>query len=144
MSEAAEELAIRNLVARYIDAVNRYHADDWTATWAEDARWDLAGMEVNGREAISQLWTGAMASFEFAIMMLNSGTIEVSGDTASGRWYITEHIKPREGDAALTLGVYDDTYCKEGGEWKFAARVYHVIYQGAGDYSGNYNPYRPD
>ncbi len=139
----ADELAIRDLVARYIDAVNRYNADDWIATWAEDATWNLLGMDVDGSEAILNLWQGAMGSFEFAIMMLNSGTLEIDGDSASGRWYITEHTKPKEGDPAMVLGVYDDTYKKVDGQWRFASRAYNVMYQGPTDYSADYTPYRP-
>jgi len=139
----AAELAIRDLVARYIDAVNRHNQADWEATWSETASWNLMGMEVTGREQIVQLWCGAMAGFDMAIMMLNSGTVDVSGDTASGRWYLTEHLKPVEGDPSLTLGVYDDTYVCEQGQWRFARRVYNVIYQGPADYSGNFIPYRP-
>jgi len=144
MSGNADELAIRNLAARYIDAVNRYHQDDWSATWSETASWNLLGMEVEGRDNIVQLWVGAMSTFDFALMMLNSGTIEVDGDTATGRWYVTEHIKPKEGETNITLGVYDDSYCREEGQWLFARRHYNVMYQGAADYSGNYTPYRPD
>lgn len=143
MSNSADELAIRDLVARYIDAVNRYHQADWAATWSKTASWNLMGMEVEGREAIVQLWAGAMSSFDFALMMLNSGTVEIDGDSANGRWYITEHIKPKDGEPNITLGVYDDEYCKEKGKWLFARRHYNVIYQGAADYSGNYTPYRP-
>lgn len=141
---SADELAIRDLNARYIDAVNRYNQDDWSATWSESASWNLLGMEVEGRDNIVQLWGGAMSSFEFALMMLNSGTLQIDGDTASGRWYVTEHIKPKEGDPNITLGVYDDRYIKEDGQWRFAHRHYNVMYQGAADYSGNYTPYRPD
>ena len=141
MSNPADELAIRQLVAEYIDAVNRYNGDDWIATWSEDAVWFLMGMEVTGKEAIFNLWQGAMGSFEFAIMMLNSGTISVDGDAASGRWYVTEHIKPKEGDPNLTLGVYDDKYVKQNGKWLFAERRYHVMYQGAADYSAQHQPY---
>jgi len=143
MSNPADELAIRDLNARYIDAVNRYNKEDWAANWSESATWNLMGMEVAGRDAIVELWTGAMSGFEFAIMMLNSGTIDVDGDTASGRWYVTEHLKPVEGDPNITLGVYDDEYAREDGRWVFARRHYNVIYQGPADYSGNYMPYRP-
>jgi ketosteroid isomerase-like protein len=144
MSTAEDELAIRSLVARYIDAVNRYNQQDWAATWSETATWNLMGMEVVGREAIVSLWSGAMGSFDFAIMMLNSGTLDIDGDTATGRWYITEHTKPSDGDPAVVLGVYDDRYVKEDGAWVFAGRHYNVMYQGPADYSGNYQPYRPE
>jgi ketosteroid isomerase-like protein len=144
MSTETDELAIRDLVARYIDAVNRYHQPDWAATWSETASWNLMGMEVEGRASIVELWAGAMSSFEFALMMLNSGTLTIDGDNAKGRWYITEHIKPKDGDPALTLGVYDDEYRRENGQWLFSRRHYNVMYQGPADYSGNYNAYRPD
>jgi hypothetical protein len=144
MSTTLDELAIRDLVARYIDAVNRYHSDDWAATWSESATWNLMGMEVSGRDAIVELWTTAMAGFEFAIMMLNSGTVSVDGESASGRWYLTEHLKPVEGDTNITLGVYDDEYRREDGAWLFSRRSYQIIYQGPPDLSGNYTPFRPD
>lgn len=34
---AEDRLAIRELLETYADAVTRCHADDWAATWAEDA-----------------------------------------------------------------------------------------------------------
>ena len=144
MSTNLDELAIRDLNARYIDAVNRYNKDDWAATWSESAIWNLMGMEVSGKGAIVEMWTNAMAGFEFAIMMLNSGTISVDGDAATGRWYITEHLKMADGSTNMTLGVYDDEYRREGDNWLYSRRSYQVIYQGPPDLSGNYNPYRPD
>ena len=144
MSTGLEELAIRDLNARYIDAVNRYNKDDWAATWSSTATWNLMGMEVDGRDAIVELWTNAMSGFEFAIMMLNSGTITVEGNSARGRWYITEHLKMADGSSNMTLGVYDDEYGCEDGNWLFTRRSYQVIYQGPPDLSGNFTPYRPD
>ena len=39
MNDSADELAIRGLIARYCDAVNRYDSDAWAGTWANDGRW---------------------------------------------------------------------------------------------------------
>ena len=89
MSASTDELAIRQLAARYIDAVNRRDEGDWSATWSRDASWNLMGMQVSGREAIVAMWKGAMGTFRWVVMMLGSGTIELDGDTASGRWYLT-------------------------------------------------------
>ncbi|MEP5765711.1 MAG: nuclear transport factor 2 family protein [Halieaceae bacterium] len=144
MSDTADELAIRDLVARYIDAVNRHNQDDWAATWSENASWNLVGMEVSGRQAIVELWVGAMSGFDFALMMLNSGTVQINGDSATGRWYVTEHLKPCDGDANTTLGVYEDEYAKENGEWVFTRRQYHIMCQGAADSNATFTPYRPD
>ncbi|MDJ0877270.1 MAG: nuclear transport factor 2 family protein [Halieaceae bacterium] len=137
------ELAIRDLNARYIDAVNRYNADDWIATWSPTATWDLMGHVVEGSEAILQTWQGAMSGFEMVVMMLSSGTIQVESEKATGRWYLTEHLNPKDGDANMTLGVYNDEYALEDGRWVFTRRSYNVIYQGPQNLSGNYIPYRP-
>ncbi|HEY8122106.1 MAG TPA: nuclear transport factor 2 family protein [Myxococcota bacterium] len=138
MIEIHDELAIRELNARYIDAVNRVDADAWQATWAENCVWNLLGTEVRGRAAVAKLWQGAMAQFEFALMTLNSGMLEKQGGVVSGRWYVTEYLRPASGGGRFVLGVYRDRYVKELGAWKFEQRVYHALYQGACDLSGAY------
>ena len=92
-SPAPDELAIRSLVARYADAVNRYDEALWAGTWAVNGVWDLAGMVVEGRKAVVDFWRNAMGSFEFAIQLVYQGTIEIEGDSASGRWYLTETLR---------------------------------------------------
>jgi hypothetical protein len=77
------------------------------------------------------------------VMMLSSGTLQIDGEKATGRWYITEHLNPKDGDANMTLGVYDDEYALEDGRWVFTRRRYNVMYQGPQNLSGNYMPYRP-
>jgi hypothetical protein len=138
-----DELAIRDLNARYIDAVNRYNAEDWIATWSPTATWDLMGHVVEGSEAILATWQGAMSGFEMVVMMLSSGTLQIDGEKATGRWYITEHLNPKDADANMTLGVYDDEYAVEEGRWVFTRRSYNVMYHGPQNLSGNYMPYRP-
>ena len=141
MPRTDDELAIRDLNARYIDAVNRNDKDAWAATWSETGSWDLMGMETSGRDQILQFWLGAMSSFDFAVMMLNSGTLQIDGDNASGRWYMTEHLKSKEGNPEMVLGVYDDRYRREDGHWLFAERRYRVLYRAPTDASGEYTPY---
>jgi ketosteroid isomerase-like protein len=131
MSHAIEqELAIRDLAARYIDAVNRRDAADWGATWSERGVWEIFGQRVEGRAAIVPFWEAAMAGFPFAFMQLGSGTLELGGaDAASGRWYMTEHLVTADGQALLTLGRYDDRYVREDGAWRFALRTYTMLRQ---------------
>ena len=91
MTNLEDELALRNLMARYVDAVNRYDADAWIATWAEDGVWNLLGNPVEGREAILGLWQQMMSSFEYALLFPSSCLFEIDGDTATGHWYIHEY-----------------------------------------------------
>ena len=82
MNPLEDEIALRNLMGRYADAVNRADGDAWIATWAEDSEWNLLGNPVKGKADILALWQGMMGSFEFALMMPNSCVFEVNGDTA--------------------------------------------------------------
>ncbi len=140
-ASTADNLALRELAANYIDAVNRSDGDAWKATWSENGIWKLMGTEVSGLEALFGFWQTAMSGFKFVLMVLNSGTIEINGDTASGRWYVTEHLLGLDGKGIHIEGVYDDQYVREDGRWVFAKRDYQVIYQGPEDLSGQYTPY---
>lgn len=133
----AAELAIRELVARYADAVARVDREAWLATWADDARWDLGAVSVEGKDAIGELWTRAMAGFEFVVQLPASGVIDVSEDanSARGRWYLTEHGRSLDGTPMLTIGVYEDDYRQDGGVWGFACRRFQSCYAGPPDLS---------
>lgn len=139
-----DEMAIQDLGARYVDAVNRLDGQAWKATWAENSTWLIMGQEITGRENIFEFWTQTMTMFDFVIMSLNSGTVDIVGDSASGRCYMTEYLCIKDTPPMMTQGVYDDTYIKEDGEWLIASRGYHVLYQGPSDLSGTYEPYPGD
>lgn len=136
-----DEMAIRDLSARYIDAVNRQHGEDWQATWSENASWFLMGQEITGRDTILEFWLNTMGLFNFVVMALNSQNLVIDGDQASGRCYVTESLSMKGTDPAMVQGVYDDTFIRENGEWRFASRSYHMLYQGPSDLSGEYQPY---
>lgn len=138
MSKIEDELALQNLMARYVDAVNRSDAEAWIATWAEDAQWNLLGSPVDGRDNILALWQQMMASFEFAIMLPSTCLFDIQGDKASGHWYLHEHTRDLEGNATTILSRYLDTYTKQDGQWLYQSRHYNFIYNGAPDLSGSY------
>lgn len=138
MNKLEDELALRDLMARYVDAVNRYDADAWSATWAEDAVWNLLGSPVTGRDNILGLWQQMMASFEFAIMLPSTSLFEIDGDSATGHWYLHEYTRDLEGTGSTILSRYLDTYVKQDGQWLFKTREYNFIYNGAPDLTGDY------
>ena len=43
----------------------------------------------------------------------------IDGDTARGRWYVSEHLRRSNGALELLLAWYDDTYARVDGEWRF-------------------------
>ena len=140
MNSPEDEMALRNLMGRYSDAVNRVDADAWIATWAEDAVWNLLGNPVSGKDNILALWKQMMSSFEFALMLPSTCLFEVDGDTASGHWYLTEYTRDPEGAASTVLSRHTDTYTRKEGQWLFQSRDYSFIYNGPADLSGTYTP----
>ena len=70
---------ISDLVHRYCDAVVHKDREQWAATWAPDAHWDLGrGRAMDGREAIVEYWIGAMDTFDTVVQLAHNGqaTIE--------------------------------------------------------------------
>ena len=142
MSDLEDDIALRNLMATYTDAVNRFDADQWISTWADDASWNLLGNPVEGKDNILGLWLQMMNSFEFALMIPSTCKFDIDGDTASGHWYLHEYSRDKEGNCTTILSRYLDEYIKIDGQWKFKSRVYNFIYNGPADLSGNFT--RPE
>ena len=133
----ADELAIRQRVAAYSDAVNRRDAEAWGDCWTEDAVWKILGMAPEGREAIVGFWTNVMAGFPFVVQMPSECLVQVDGDTATVRAYLTETLKGADGTRMLTLGVYHDKLRREADGWRFSERDFHAMYSGPPDLSAD-------
>jgi ketosteroid isomerase-like protein len=129
-----DELAIRNLLARYADAASRRDADAWVATWAPDCVWDLGGGRVtHGHDDTLALWRTSIAKYPWVVQVPASGLIEqVDGETR-GTWYVLELNNLADGTGVMHLGHYRDTYVRTDDGWRFATRRFHLIYRGAMD-----------
>lgn len=135
-----DELELRDLVARYADAVNRNDEEAWRATWGENGVWELMGNTIEGRNAVVAVWRGAMASFRFALHCVHTGVLEIEGDEARGRWTLSELAAPKDGDPQLMVALYHDAYRRTPEGWRFARRRLEALYQGPPDLSGAYTP----
>ncbi len=133
-----DSTSLRRLAERYVDAVNRFDAEAWGATWAEDGEWAV-GQTYNGRDNIVGAWTGIMASIPNVYMHVYSGVIDdVTGDTASGRWYMGEFLNLPGGGRSMNSICYYDTYTRVGGEWFIRTRKFSALYRGPADLSGEF------
>lgn len=123
-----DRLAIRELHDSYCDAVLRRNPDDWGALWTEDAVWSLMGTEVVGRDNIVNLWNGAMSAFDAVSFLGIPASLEVTGDTASGR-YQTHEVLVEKGVSRMAGGRYDDEFRKVNGQWLYSKRIFNVVAQ---------------
>jgi SnoaL-like domain len=138
----ATDPAINDLVHRYCDAVVRKDTEQWAATWAPDASWDLTGGRVtHGRDAIVEMWIAAMTRFDIVIQLAHNGaaTTDDKAGTGQGRWYFTESMQVVGGERRIMIGYYNDTYIKVDGEWLFASRALEILYRGPADLSGTFS-----
>lgn len=131
---------IRTLLARYADAVCRFDTDQWAGTWAEDGVWEMDPMSQTGRDQIAATWHGMLTRLDGVIHSYLSGwaDLDEQAGTGTGRWYVIEHFKRPDEDPMTMYGFYDDEYCMENGEWKFARRSLNRIYYGPPDMSGTF------
>ena len=129
MAALEDEQSIHRLVSRYADAVNRRDEDAWRATWADDGVWYLPGRDAaEGVDNVVAQWAGAMARIEWVVQLIYNGVVDVDGDSATGTWYLCEHLRFGADAGMFNIGCYQDRYVKVNGDWRFAERHYTVLY----------------
>ena len=78
---------------------------------------------LNGREEIRAWGERVPAVVDFFVQTTHPGTIQLTGDTASGRAYLSELIHLRDGGSHLNYAIYHDRYQRTPDGWKFRARL---------------------
>jgi uncharacterized protein (TIGR02246 family) len=114
--------AIKRLKHRYADACDRgYDADALAELFAEDAVWDggLFGRH-EGREAIREFFQGVSSDIVFALHYMMNPIIDVTGDRATGTWYLFQTCTFAQGNTPIWGAArYDEEYVREPDGWKF-------------------------
>lgn len=130
-----DELEIRDLIARFTDAVNRGAPADLAALFTEDGEWHVPGMPVaTGRDAIEALLGTLIGSFDRLVQLLHSGHVDLDGDRAVATWYLTELTASTSAEKAFHfVGVYADQVVRTAEGWRFAQRSFEFLYRAKGD-----------
>jgi len=84
--------------------------------------------ELVGREEIRAGGERLQAQWDFFVQTTHPGTIQLDGDTATGRAYIQELARARDGRQGVNYAIYHDRYQRTPDGWKFTERVYEVRY----------------
>src|SRR6201992_1868741 len=132
-TEAADRLAIRELVDAYAHCADRRDAEGQLPLFTDathfvvhmDARAPTPAQDLHGREALAPVFD-ALNAYAATMHFNGQSTVELAGDRATGESYCLAHHLTEADDGSRTLMVasirYLDTFVKQDGAWLFAER----------------------
>jgi ketosteroid isomerase-like protein len=126
----ADRVEIEALRGEFTDTVMMNDHDRLASLFTPDAALRIpdANIELAGREEIRALGERRQALADYFVQTTHPGTIQLDGDTASGRAYISELIRMRDGSSHLNYAIYHDRYQRTPDGWRFTERVYEIRY----------------
>jgi hypothetical protein len=136
-SEAADRLAIRELIEAYAHFADRRDARAQMALFTVDTHFVVymnakdphPTQELYSREALSPVFA-ALTQYEATSHFLGQSTIfTLTHDRATGETYcLAHHVTVKGADRRLMVASlrYIDTLVKSGGAWLFAERLLYV------------------
>ncbi|HEX3778620.1 MAG TPA: nuclear transport factor 2 family protein [Pseudonocardiaceae bacterium] len=135
-SEAADRLALRELVDAYAHCADRRDAEGQQALFTEDTHFVVymdptsaqPSQDLRGRESLAPVFD-ALNAYQATTHFNGQSTVVLDGDRATGVSYcLAHHVSNQDGARTLMIASirYLDTFAKQGGAWYFAERVLMV------------------
>jgi ketosteroid isomerase-like protein len=126
----ADRVEIEALRGEFTDAVMMGDYDRLASLFTQDGAVRIPDInaEAVSREEIRAGIERLQGLWDYFVQTTHPGTIQLDGDTASGRACIAELGRFRDGRSELNYAVYHDRYQRTGDGWKFTERVYEVRY----------------
>jgi ketosteroid isomerase-like protein len=135
-TDAADRLAIRELIDAYAHCADRRDADGQKALFTEDTHFLVymegegsdPTQELNGREALIPVFDD-LNRYDATTHFNGQSTVVLDGDRASGESYcLAHHLYTEGGERKLMVASlrYLDTFVKTDGTWLFAERKLYV------------------
>jgi hypothetical protein len=135
--EAADRLAIRDLVEAYAHCADRRDAQGQMALFTVDthfvvymnAKDPAPSQELHSRAELAPVFAD-LNRYDATMHFVGQSTIfTLTDDRATGEAYCIAHHLTVEGDKRRLMVAYlryDDTFVKEAGVWLFAERLLYV------------------
>ncbi|MBW8785616.1 MAG: hydroxyacylglutathione hydrolase [Novosphingobium sp.] len=135
----AAEAGIRQLHARYVDAVFRKDFAAFGDCFTDDAEWRIAGQILRGRPRIVGFLERVMDNFHRVIMTFRTPILNLEGRTALARTYVTENNGFKSGRPGFNIGTYyERLVADESGVWRRSWALYQLHYMGPSDLTGSF------
>jgi len=123
---AEDQLAIRDLAARYNHAIDRGDGAAYADTFVDDGVLDAGALLLEGRRALEEFPPQFALSVRAPRHIATNLVIDGDGDRAELRAYVQLYAlmgdPPRQEVAAS--GLYADTLVRADGAWRFVRRTY--------------------
>jgi len=130
--EAADRLAIRELIDAYAHCADRRDAEGQKALFTDDTHFVVymdgedtdPTQDLRGRESLTAVFD-ALNQYEVTMHFNGQNTATLQGDRGTGEAYcIAHHVFSEEGERKIMVAYlrYLDTFVKQGGTWLFAER----------------------
>ena len=126
----ADRFEIEALRGEFTDAVMMGDYDRVASLFTQDGAVRIPDInaEAVSREEIRAGIERLQALLDYFVQTTHPGTIQLDGDTASGRAYVSELGRFRDGSSQLNYAIYHDRYQRTPDGWKFTEGVYEVRY----------------
>ncbi|HEY1487225.1 MAG TPA: nuclear transport factor 2 family protein [Micromonosporaceae bacterium] len=130
LQAVADRVEIEALRGEFTDAVMMRDYDRVASLFTADGalRMPNIPVELAGPEQIRAWGDRVPALVDFLVQNTHPGTIALAGDNASGRAYMNELVRLRDGGSELNYAIYHDRYRRTPDGWRFTERVYEVRY----------------
>jgi ketosteroid isomerase-like protein len=130
MKAIADRVEIEALRGEFTDAAMMRDRARLASLFTPDGalRMPNIPVELVGREEIRAGGERLQAQWDFFVQTTHPGAIHLDGDTATGRAYIQELARTRDGRQGLNFAIYHDRYRRTPDGWRFTERVYEVRY----------------
>ena len=131
-----DHLELRELRSKYAHAID-HGADtgqwgEFMGLYTEDAVLEYPQATIEGHEEIRAFCDEIEEMYDFSMHTVQMPVIDVSGDEATGEWYMLVMYKATDGSEGYVMGRYEDDYVRTDGEWKFSRIKAVISYDTAG------------
>ncbi|HYB39913.1 MAG TPA: nuclear transport factor 2 family protein [Mycobacterium sp.] len=131
----ADIAAIKQVKYRYLRGLDTKHWDEFADTLTEDVKGDYGSsigeeLHFTNRTDLVDYMRSALGPAVISEHRVTHPEITVTGDTASGTWYLQDRvIVPDLNFMLIGAAFYHDRYRRTGGGWKISATGYDRTYE---------------
>jgi ketosteroid isomerase-like protein len=131
LHDIVDRFEIEALRGEFTDAAMMRDYDRLATLFTPDGALRMPNIpaQLEGPEQI-RAWGAHLPEFlDFLVQNTHPGIIRLDGDTATGRAYMQEVGRARDGRQGMNFAIYHDRYQRTEDGWKFTERVYEVRYE---------------